>query len=211
MKNVIDALNWRYATQVFDSQKKLTPAQLDLVLDAARLSPSSYGLQLWKFVVVENVELRAKLKEAGYGQSKITDASHYIVITIPSNITTKNVDDYIAVVASTRGVPTEQLVGYRDMMYGTINARTPEERVAWATKQAYIALGVLLTAAATEGIDAGPMEGFDTKKFDEILGLAKLGLESKVAVGVGFRSESDAMAKAKKVRFAKEDVVITMR
>lgn len=208
MKNIIEALNWRYAAQVFDKNKKLTDGQLDLLLDAARLSPSSFGLQAWKFILVNNPETRAKLREAGYNQAKITDASHLIVIAVPKVINSDSVKEYMESISKTRGVDMESLQGFSDMLNGAINMRTPEQRVEWATRQAYIALGVLLTTAAVEGIDAGPMEGFDPKKFDEILGLEALGLESKAAVALGFRSEDDVMAKAAKVRFSKDRVVV---
>lgn len=208
MKNMTEALNWRYATQIFDKEKKLSQEQVEMLLDSARLSPSSYGLQAWKFIVVNNPETRAKLREAGYNQAKITDASHLIVVAVPKVINSETVKEYVELVAKTRDVSLDSLKGLSDMINGTVNSRTPEQNVEWVTRQAYIALGVLLATAAVEGIDAGPMEGFDPKKFDEILGLPSMGFESKVAVALGFRSEEDAMAKAAKVRFPKEHVVM---
>ncbi len=208
MKNIIDSLKWRYAVQVFDQEKKLTEAQLDTVLEGARLSPSSYGLQPWKFIVVNNTKIRSKLREAGYGQAKISEASHLVVIAVPRVLDDSTVDEYIQSVADIRGVSIESLDGFSHALKGSVNGRTPQERVEWATRQAYIALGILLATAASERIDAGPMEGFDPKKFDEILELKKIGLESKVIVALGFRSESDVMAHTPKVRFPKEKVVI---
>ena len=208
MSNIIDALKWRYATQQFDTERKLTEAELDTLLEAVRLTPSSFGLQPWRFIVVKNKEIRAKLREAGYGQPKINEASHLIVLAIKKDIDDAFVDAYIESISKTRGVPVENLKGFAEMMKGSVVSRTLEARNEWSTRQVYIALGVLLTAAASLGVDAGPMEGFDPKKFDEILGLEKLGLGSRVVVAIGHRLPSDPAAKNPKVRFSKEEVVI---
>ena len=120
-------------------------------------------------------------------------------------------DKYIASVANTRGLSVGDLKGYKDMIKGSLATKTEDQKVEWATRQLYIALGVLITAGAVNNIDVGPMEGFDTKKFDEILGLDKLGLESKVMAAVGFRSSDDPHAADKKVRYSKEEVVIEVR
>lgn len=201
-------MKWRYSTNNFDTNKKLTSEQLDELLQTIILSPSSFGLQPWKFILVNNPEVRAKLQEAGYGQAKISESSHLIVFAVEKNIDDALVDKYIKSVSDVRGVPVEDLKGYADMIKGAISYKAPEQRVEWATRQAYIALGVLITAGATLGIDVAPMEGFDPKKFDEILGLGKLNLETKVMASIGFRLESDPSLKNKKVRFSKEDVVI---
>ena len=208
MKKIIDAMKWRYAVNKFDTTKKLSNEQINDLLEIMILAPSSYGLQPWKFIVVTNVELRAKLQQAGYNQAKISEASHMIIFAVEKNIDDKLVDAYIKSVSDTRGVPVEALADYAGMIKGAIARMTPEQRVEWAARQAYIALGVVTTAAAVAGIDTAPMEGFDTKKFDEILGLDKRGLESKVATAVGYRASDDANAQYKKVRFSKEDVVI---
>ena len=206
MTKIIEALKWRYATQAFGTEKKLSEAEVDTVLEALRLAPSSFGLQPWKFIVVNNKEIRAKLREAGYGQPKITDASHLIVLAIRKNIDDAFVDKYVELTAQTRNVTVESLKGFGDAMKGSIIALAPEARNEWSTRQVYLALGVLLAAAAAEGIDAGPMEGFDPKKFDEILGLEALGLETKVIVALGHRAPTDVMALAHKVRFPREEV-----
>jgi len=211
MTNIIEAMKWRFSVNKFDKSNKLTDSQFDELLQAIILSPSSYGLQPWKFIVVTNAEVRAKLQAAGYGQTKIIDASHLIVFAVEKNIDNALVDKYISTVAATRGVSVENLKGYADMIKGTIAGLTPAQRVEWATRQAYIALGVLITAGAVNSIDVGPMEGFDTKKFDEILGLDKLGLESKISAAVGFRASDDAHALDKKVRYSKEEVVIEVK
>ena len=211
MKKIIDAMKWRYAVNKFDTTKKLSSEQIDGLLEAMILAPSSYGLQPWKFIVVTNRELRAKLQEAGYHQAKISEASHLIIFAVEKNIDDKLVDVYIKSVSDTRGVPVEALADFAGMIKGAIARMTPEQRVEWAARQAYIALGVVTTAAAVVGIDTAPMEGFDTKKFDEILGLDKMGLESKVATAIGFRAPDDVDAQYKKVRFPKDKVVIEFK
>jgi len=209
--NIINALNWRYAVKEFDPHKKLTEAQLETLLEALRLAPSSVGLQPWKFIVVENPDIRAKLRDAGYGQSKITGASHLIVIAVPKKIDDAHIDKFIRLTGEAQGKHTDSLKGLRDMAEGAVRGRTPDAVVEWSARQAYLALGVLLTVAAHEKIDACPMEGFDAGKFDEVLGLGERGLASQVAVALGFRSADDKYARLRKVRFPKEDVVIGMR
>jgi nitroreductase / dihydropteridine reductase len=208
MANILEALKWRYATKQYDTVKKLSTAQLDMLIEAMRLSPSSQGLQPWRFIVVSNPEVRARLRAEGGGQPQMTDASQLIVFAIEKNLDEALVEKYLRSVAETRGVGMETLTGYRDMLLGSIKSRSPEQNREWATRQVYIALGVLLATAAHEGIDASPMEGFDPKKFDEILGLEAMGLESKVLAAVGFRSPTDKYASLAKVRFARGDVVV---
>jgi nitroreductase len=211
MKNIIEALNWRYATKQFDPSKKLSVQQEETVHDALRLSASSYGLQPWKFIVVTNPEVRKQLRAAAWDQSQITDASELIVLAVNKNVDAKYVDTFVQSVATTRGMPVDALKGYSDMMKGAISMRTPEGVVEWSSRQVYVALGTLLAAAAVEGIDVCPMEGFDPKKFDEILGLEKWGLESRVLAAVGFRAAGDATANYKKVRFDKKDVIVEVK
>jgi nitroreductase len=212
MKNTIDALKWRYATKQFDPTKKLSKEQYEIVTEALRLAPSSFGLQPWKFIEVTNPEVRAKLREAAWGQPQITDAANLFVLAVNKNVNDAYVDTYIADIAKTRGMKIEDLKGFEDSIKGSIASKGGVEGVIqWSSRQVYIALGTLLTTAAVEGIDACPMEGFDSKKFDEILGLEKLGLESRVLATVGFRSEGDKAASYKKVRSAKEDVFIELK
>lgn len=211
MKNIIEALNWRYATKTYDAAKKLSPEQLNLMLESLRLSPSSFGMQPWKFILVSNPEVRAKLREAAWGQTQVTDASNLIVISVLKSVDENLIKKYIKTISEVRGVSEENLKGFEDMMIGAVNMKSPEARVEWATRQAYIALGVVLTAAAHEEIDATPMEGFDPKKFDEILGLESMGLESKVMLALGFRSVEDASANVAKVRFPMEEVMIEIK
>ena len=211
MTDIIEALNWRYAVSKFDTAKTLSPDQIGTLLEAVRLSPSSYGLQPWKFIVVTNPDIRAKLQAAGYNQPKISEASHLIVFAVPKIIDDALVDTYIQSVSAARAVPVESLKGYADMIKGAIAGKTAEQRVEWAARQAYLALGVLITSAAILGIDTGPMEGFDANAFDDILGLDALGLETKVIAAVGFRASDDSFAEYKKVRFSKDEVVIEVK
>lgn len=206
----IETLQWRYATKAYDATKKIIPAQLERLFEALRLAPSSFGLQPYTFISVENTDLRSRLREAGYGQPQITDASHIIVFAVPKTIDDAFVDAFVELTATTRNAPVESLAEYAQMMKGAINAMTPENRKEWAARQAYIALGVLLCAAANENIDATPMEGFNTAAFDSILDLETRGLESKAIVALGYRSENDAFAKLPKVRRSKDELIVTI-
>jgi nitroreductase len=208
-KEIIQAMNERYATQEFNGVK-LAPEALDKLLDATRLSSSSFGLQPWKFIVINNPEIRKQIRAAAWDQAKVTDAPHLVLLAVRTDVDAAYVDMYIKAIAETRGMAVDMLKGYSDMMKGSIAGRTPEQVKAWSARQVYIALGTMLTAAAVEGIDAGPMEGFDVAKVDEILGLAKMNLSGCVLVALGYRSPTDKTASYKKVRFAKKDVVITV-
>jgi nitroreductase len=205
--NTIEALNWRYATKHFDASKKLSTEQLELVKESLRLAPSSFGVQPWKFFIISNTELREKLRAAGYGQPQITDASHLVVFTVPTNLDSAYVDAFIKHVAEIKGISEDVLKGYGDMIKGKVSSMTPAAVTEWAARQAYIALGTLLTSLAYESIDASPMEGFDPAQFDEILGLSAQHLTSVVIAGIGFRSTDDTAAMMPKMRFAQSDVI----
>ncbi len=210
--NIIDALNWRYATKGFDSTKKVDEEVFNTLIEAARLAPSSFGLQPWKFIVVNNPEVRQKLRQAAWDQPQVTDASHIIVFAVNKKVDAAYVDTYIQAISETRGVPVDALKGFADMMKGSIASRGSVDAVtAWSARQVYIALGTLVTTAAFYEIDACPMEGFDPAQFDEILGLTTQGLSAVAMVAVGFRSSTDTTAAYKKVRFARKDVVIEVK
>ncbi len=208
MSTYNDHLLWRYATKKFDPTKKLTQTQLDELLESARLSASSFGLQPYKFVVVTDPAVRAKLREHAWGQSQVTDASHLIVICSYRTMDAAYVDRFAQLVGAERGVPAENLKGYRDMMVGSIQGRSPEQLADWMKRQAYIALGFLLSAAAQNEIDACPMEGFDPTHVDVDLGLAEQNLTAAVFCPIGFRAADDETASYKKVRFPKEELFI---
>lgn len=208
MTEIIDSLNWRYATKSFDTAKKLTDLQLDDLLSAVQLAPSSFGLQPYQVIVVKNQEVKEKLKAAAYGQVQLTEASHIFVFAIEKNYSAKHVDAFVANIAKIRGVAVEDLKAYADVMKGTVNSRSAEALDVWNSRQAYIGLGILLETAALSNIDACPMEGFDNAKFDEILGLDAKNLHAVVIAPVGFRSAEDAYQHYTKVRKSKEDLFI---
>lgn len=206
--SLIDSLKWRYATKKFDHSKKLSAEQLDTLLSAVQLSPSSYGLQSYKVLVVEDPAVREQLREAAYGQAQLTEASQVIVFASETNIDADLVKNYIDNIAKTREIGREHLNGFEQVMLGTVNNLAEDQKITWSHKQAYIALGVLLTAAAEMGIDACPMEGFAAGKFDEILGLKEKGLTTSVIVPIGFRSADDDYSKLAKARRPKEELFI---
>ena len=206
--DLLSSLNTRYATKVFDTTKQVSEEDLEKLLEAIRLSASSFGLQPYKVLVVTNPEIRAELRKASWGQPQITDSSALLVFAVKSAITTDTVDEFINLVAETRHAPKEALSEYQNMMNGTVGSRTPEQLENWASKQAYIALGFGLVSSAVLGIDSCPMEGFSPDDYDSILGLDKLGLKSKVVLAVGYRSEGDKYQQYPKVRFSKEDFFV---
>ena len=206
----LEQLNWRYATKKFDASKKLTSEQLDGLLTAIQLAPTSYGLQPFKVLVVSNAAIRAQLKDAAYGQTQVTDASELLVFATYVNYTEAHVDEFAANIVATRGIKLTDIQDYVGMMKGSVKGQTQEQLQAWNTKQAYIALGFLLESAALEGIDACPMEGFNAAKFDEILDLADKNLKSIVIASIGFRAQDDTYQHYKKVRKSKEDLFINI-
>lgn len=211
MSNSIASLKWRYATKKFDTTKKLSAEQLQVLKDAIQLAPSSFGLQPWKAVIVSNPLIREQLKVAAWGQTQITDASHLVVFAVQTNLDAAYVDKFIATTATTRNVSAESLATQRDMMASFVTGKNAEWLKAWAARQAYLGLGTMLTVAAHEQIDACPMEGFDPTQFTTILGLDKVGLEVVVIAAVGFRSADDQYAAAAKVRFPQSDLIIEVK
>jgi nitroreductase len=207
-KQLLEQLNWRYATKQFDPNRKISAADWATLEEVLRLSPSSGGLQPWKFFVVTDPAVRAKLLPASYGQKQIIDASHLVVFAAKNNLNEADVDTHIRHTATVRGAPIQALAPFRNMLVGGIVKSMDETaRNAWARNQAYIALGSLLTSAALLGIDACPMEGFDRAQYDEILGLKAKGYASAVIATLGHRSTEDKYAHAPKVRFPKEHLI----
>jgi nitroreductase/dihydropteridine reductase len=206
--SILDKLNWRYATKKFDPTKKLSAQQLDNILSAIQLAPSSAGLQGYRVLVVENPEVRAKLREAAFNQPQITDASQLIVFAAETNLDQEYVKNYITRIADTRGIDRSVLAGFEQSITHNVNRQTEDQKIIWNHKQAYIGLGVLVSAAADMEIDACPMEGFEAGRFDEILGLRALNLTTSVIAAIGFRSADDALATAAKVRRPKSELFI---
>jgi nitroreductase len=206
--DILEKLNTRYATKLFDSSRKVSADDMAKLLEAIRLSASSFGLQPYKVLVVEDAAIRAELRKVGYDQSQITDASALLVFAVNTNTNSASVDEFIDLISETRNFPKENLAGYADMMKGSLQSQSPEQVEAWSTKQAYIALGFGLVTAATLDIDACPMEGFSPDDFDKILDLGKLGLKSKVVMAVGYRSKDDGYQQLAKVRRKMEDFIV---
>lgn len=207
MNTIIEKLNWRYATKQFDASKKLSQGQLNTLLEAARLTASSYGLQPYHIFVIEDKDVREKLKAASYGQSQITDASQLIVLANNPTFDETLVNNYLDQVVEVRGVSKKDLEGYEQMMKGALLGLPDDVKNNWTAKQAYIVLGNLLTVAAEMGIDACPMEGFDKAQYDEILGLKTKNLTSAVVLTVGFRSADDQTQNYPKVRYSKDKLI----
>jgi len=210
MSSLLENLNWRYATKKFDATKKISDADLNTLKEAVRLAASSYGLQPYKVVIVENPEIREQLKAAAYGQTQITDASQLFIFANDLNAGPESVAAYIKNISETRGIPVEALGGFEDMMNGVISNLSQDAKNIWTAKQTYIALGTLLSAAAELKIDATPMEGFNPAAFNEILGFDKLGLNASVIATVGYRHEEDEAQHFKKVRKSQEELFITL-
>jgi nitroreductase len=208
-EQLIHQLNWRYATKQFDPKRKISDRDWAALEEALVLTPSSFGLQPWAFIVVKDPAVRAKLQPVSWGQSQIVDASHLVVFAFKSNLGEGDLDAHIKRTAEVRGVAVEGLAGFRGMLGGSLMKGMDEAgRSAWAKNQVYIALGNLLTAAAVLGIDACPMEGIDRAQYDAILGLPQKGLASAMVATLGYRSAGDKYAVAPKVRFPKEEVII---
>lgn len=211
MKNqLIAALNQRYATKLFDPEKKIAADDLDTLLESLRLTPTSYGLQLMKTIVVDDQKTRAALFEHSFKQKQILDASHLLVLCREKQIQEHHITDYINTITTTRKINAEDLTGFKTMLVNSIlNLPTAEQNI-WMKNQVYIALGNLLTACALLHIDACPMEGFVPQEYDKLLGLDQLNLSSVLVIPIGYRSVNDKNATVKKVRRSKNDFIIRM-
>ena len=210
MKDLIAKLNWRYAAKRLNGEI-IPEGKLNTILEAIKLSPSSAGLQPYNVIVISDKAIKGNIFKTAAPQPQIPDASHLLVFAAWEKITAEQISDYMNLIAKTRGVTLESLAQFQNSINGGILSRTEEGNFNWAARQAYIALGHAVVAAATEGIDATPMEGFNADKLDEILGLSERGLRSVVIMTLGFRDiENDMLAGAKKVRRANEDIFISI-
>lgn len=199
--DLLDALNFRYATKEFDPSRIIAPETWSALKTSLTLTPSSFGLQPWKFIVVDSPEIRQKLKAASWGQSQVTDASHLVVFTVRTDLNQQDIDKWIARLSEVQSTALESLAGYAGMISSFSNNMSTAEKQAWNTRQVYIALGQLMTAAAVIGIDTCPLEGISPSDYDDILGLKNSEYATVVACALGYRSDEDAYAKAKKARF----------
>ncbi|MDR6301229.1 NAD(P)H-dependent oxidoreductase [Mesonia maritima] len=210
MEKYLENLNWRYATKRYDESKKLSEENLENLKEALRLSASSYGLQPYKILVIEDEEIRKKLRKEAWDQPQITEASQLLIFAAYTEFNQEHLDKFISNTAKTRRMEEKELEGYKNMIENTTLQLPKEQQQIWAAKQAYIALGNLLSAAATFRIDASPMEGFSAEGFDKILNLKEKGLTTAVIAAVGYRSMEDDYQHLAKVRKSKEELFTTI-
>lgn len=210
-QETLDALRRRYATKRFNPQGKLPEDVWQTLLESLRLAPSSFGLQPWKFFIVEGSSLREKIRAAAWNQPQIVEADKLVVFALKKDLNVTDVDFFVDRITQVRGIPRAALEDYRGMMVGHLQNPPPGFEVnAWSARQVYIALGFFLETAALLGVDACPMEGFDKKKIDELLGLPAKGYQSVVLAAAGYRSDTDTFAQAAKVRYTPAEVIETI-
>ncbi len=205
-ESLMEALSSRYATKQFDPAKRIWDAEWQALLESLRLSPSSFGLQPWQFVVVQDPLVRKRLRSVAWNQSQVEDASHFVVFTTLKQVDESHVKKYIESTASIRNIPTESLKGYEDMMMNAV-VQGSFNHLEWTRRQAYIAMGFLGLSAAMLGIDTCMLEGLDTREFDKILGMENGKYTTVAAAAVGYRSDTDGTSNYKKSRFPMEEVV----
>lgn len=201
-------MNWRYACKKFDPSKKIREADLKILTESLRLAASSYGLQPWKFIIVQSPEIRKQLFEVSWRQSPVTEASHFIVLTYKEKVDEAHIDKHIAQSAKIHGTDLASMAGYKNVMMGDL-INGPRSHVInwWAQRQAYIAMGSFLTTAALMEIDTLPMEGLVAESYDQVLGLESSGFKTVAAIACGYRAADDKYQHSKKVRFDEKDVI----
>ena len=204
---LLSALRWRYATKQFDASRKIPADVWDALEESLVLTPSSFGLQPWKFIVVRDPAVRAKLQPESWNQPQVTEASHFVVLTARTDLDSHDIEAWIARMAEAQGKTPGDLAPLKGMIAGFAETMSCEARHAWNTRQVYIALGQLMTAAAVLGIDTCPMEGISAAAYDRILGLENSGYATAVACALGYRSADDKYAAAPKARFARNRVI----
>ncbi|MCP5538102.1 MAG: NAD(P)H-dependent oxidoreductase [Akkermansiaceae bacterium] len=209
-ENLIDCLRWRYATKEFDPEKKIPADTWAAIEQSMVLTPSSFGLQPWKFITVTNQETKTDLLEHSWHQRQTTDCSHMVVLCARDSMDQEDIEAWLAQLVETRGVTRESLDGYAGMMTGFFGSMDPDKTLSWAKNQVYIALGQLLSTAAVLGVDACPMEGIVPTEYDRILGLEGSGFSTTVACAMGFRSAGDKYAELPKVRYHSSRVLETI-
>ena len=208
---LLQALHWRYATKSFDKTRRIPAETWSAIEESLILTASSFGLQPYKFVIVTDPAIKAQLVPHAWGQQQVADCSHLVVFATRTDITEAEIDRFLARISEVRGTPVESLNGYKGMMTGMLLSEGFKPQVAtWAAKQAYIALGNLLTAAALLGVDACPMEGYVPAEFDRLLGFTGKGLTTAVCCPLGYRSATDKYASLPKVRLPKAELVQTI-
>jgi nitroreductase len=204
---LLSTLRWRYATKQFDPSRKIPAATWEALLDSLVLTPSSFGLQPWKFLIIDSPELKAKLRPLSWNQAQVTDCDHHVVFLGRTGLTAAEAAKLITATATARGIPREALAGYEGMLVKHAEGHTAEWLTDWATRQVYIALGQFMLACAELGVDACPMEGFDPVAYDKALGLEGTGYHAVVACPVGYRAAGDKYATAAKIRYPRAELV----
>lgn len=210
MKDILSVRNWRYATKKFDADKKASQEEIDQLLEAIRLSASSYGLQPYQVYLIETPEIRQELQPHSWNQSQITEASHLLVFASRTDFDDQLIDNYLDQISEVRGIEKEQLEGYGNFMKQTLGPWPADRKADWCARQAYIALGNGLQAAAELGLDTCPIEGFVPAEYNRILKLDEKQLTACVVMAVGYRSEEDANQHLKKVRNPKDDFITSI-
>lgn len=208
--SIIEKLQWRYATKKFDNSQQLSEEKLNTLKEAFNLTALSYGLQTLKLVVIKDKTKRENLVELSYGQRQVADASHLLVLCIQDEIDEKDVNIHFDTIKTVRNTPDVVLEPFKKQLKSTIEAMPVDKKISWATKQAYIALGNLMTVCAVEGIDSCPMEGFVPKALDKALGLDQRGLSSVLLLPVGYRADDDLFSDLKKVRKPLSETIIEL-
>ena len=208
--NVLESLKWRYATKSFDSSRIVPQEKITILKEGFNLTATSYGLQPVKMVVLKNKDLQQELVEHSYNQKQVAQASHLLILCVENKIDKEYIENYFSNIKVKRGTPDEVLNPFKEFLIDDFSKKSGDDVKLWATKQAYIALGNLLTICAVEKIDACPMEGFVPKAYDKVLGLTKKGLSSVLVLPIGYRSEDDMFAGFKKVRKELSDSVIEL-
>jgi len=209
LSQVLEQLNWRAAIKVFDATKKISNEDWANIEEALILSPSSYGLQPWKFIVVTDQKIKEKLKPFSWNQSQITDCSHLLICLGKTELNENYVDHFIQASAEKKGLPVEKLQGYRNMIVAdVINGERAKIIPEWATRQVYIALGNIMTVAAMVGVDTCPLEGIEPAQYDNVLGVNGSGYETRVACAFGYRSVNDVYSRQPKIRFSSDELLI---
>jgi nitroreductase len=206
-QDLVNALRWRYATKQFDASRKIPADVWEALEESLVLTPSSFGLQPWKFLVVADPAVRAQLRPESWNQSQVTDASHFVVLAARTDLGKADIDTWISRMADVQGTAVESLDPLKGMIAGFAERMSVEDRHAWNARQVYIALGQLMTSAALLGIDTCPMEGISAAAYDRVLGLENSGYATAVACALGYRSAEDKYASAPKARFEREAVI----
>lgn len=208
--DLLEVLNWRYATKRMNG-KKVQKEKIEIILEAIRLAPSSYGLQPYTVIIIEDAKMRKEIQPIANNQPQFVECSHILVFAAWDGIRQEQIDDYFNMIIEARGITAEALKDFKKTVEEKIKGKTKNELFEWNARQAYIALGTALAATALEKVDSTPIEGFDNQKLDELLHLQSKGLKSVVILTLGYRDEKkDYLAKAKKVRRPKNKLFLEL-